>query len=92
MNILVTGACGFIGSHLVEKLVKSDEKWYHMITKFIKDHNIIYKDYEGGIIEMSKNVVQCIVCNDTAGTKLLNHRRKSDLYKKDMEMFVHDRV
>ena len=22
MNILVTGACGFIGSHLVEKLVK----------------------------------------------------------------------
>ena len=24
MNILVTGACGFIGSHLVEKLVKEN--------------------------------------------------------------------
>ena len=24
MNILVTGACGFIGSHLVEKLVKKN--------------------------------------------------------------------
>ena len=24
MNILITGACGFIGSHLVEKLVKEN--------------------------------------------------------------------
>ena len=31
MNILVTGACGFIGSHLVEKLVKKG----HSVSAFI---------------------------------------------------------
>ena len=31
MNILVTGACGFIGSHLVEELVRQN----HKVTAFV---------------------------------------------------------
>ena len=43
MNILVTGACGFIGSHLVEKLVKNYDsvKAVQSIDFTVRDGEIV---------------------------------------------------
>ena len=74
--------------YLVDKLVTDDEKWLHKITKFIALHNKRYENYPKGILEMSKVVLQCIVCNDTAGTKLRNHSQKAELYIHDLKRYA----
>tara|TARA_Y100000593_G_C4310438_1_gene338077 strand:+ start:1720 stop:2835 length:1116 start_codon:yes stop_codon:yes gene_type:complete len=73
--------------YLIEHLVVDDEKWHSKITKFVSDHNEIYKGFEQGLTEAAKVVVQTIVCNDTAGTKMHNHTHKSGLYKQDIKKY-----
>ena len=49
MRILVTGACGFIGSHLVEKLIKNNYKTVDALTltfRVLKYHHPEIPDYK----------------------------------------------
>lgn len=69
MNFLVTGGCGFIGSHLVDELVKqnhtvvvidnlsseSNEKFYYNESPLVSYHHIDILDYEK-ILPLFKNI------------------------------------
>ena len=76
MKILVTGACGFIGSHLVEKLVKKK------ITKLKLSLSIILEGSNGWLDNIDKNIIKDleIVSGDIRDQEfVLNNSKKIDI-------------
>jgi NAD dependent epimerase/dehydratase len=74
MNILVTGACGFIGSHLVEKLVKKG----HNVSAFTF-YNA--RGLNGWIDNLDKKIIKNIniISGDIRDHDfLINHSKKKD--------------
>ena len=74
MNILVTGACGFIGSHLVEKLVKRG----HNVSAFTF-YNA--RGFNGWIDNLDKRIIKSIniISGDIRDQDfLVNHSKKKD--------------
>ena len=74
MNILVTGACGFIGSHLVEKLVKRG----HNVSAFTF-YNA--RGFNGWIDNLDKRIIKSIniISGDIRDHDfLVNHSKKKD--------------
>ena len=72
MNILVTGACGFIGSHLVEKLVKRG----HNVSAFTF-YNA--RGSNGWIDNLDKRIIKSIniISGDIRDQDfLVNHSKK----------------
>ena len=75
MNILVTGACGFIGSHLVEKLVKKG----HSVSAFIF-YNA--RGLNGWIDNVDQKIVRAqYISGDIRGHDfLITHSKKMQFY------------
>ena len=71
MNILVTGSCGFIGSHLVEKLVKEN----HNVRAFTY-YNA--RNSNGWLDNIDKKVLKYldIVSGDIRDNEFLNQQTK----------------
>ena len=75
MNILVTGACGFIGSHIVEKLIKKN----YNVTAFTFYNS---KGSNGWLDTIEKNVLKNlkIVSGDIRDHEfLVNNSKKIDI-------------
>ena len=74
MNILVTGACGFIGSHLVERLVKKG----HNVKAFTFYNP---RGLNGWLDTLDKNITKevKIISGDIRDHDfLINHSKKID--------------
>ncbi len=74
MNILVTGACGFIGSHLIEKLVKKG----HRVSAFTF-YNA--RGFNGWVDNIDKQILKeiDIISGDIRDHDfLINHSKKKD--------------
>ena len=55
MNILVTGAAGFIGYHLITELSKNKKNNIYGLDSLLLDENIIYKNKRLKILLKNKN-------------------------------------
>ena len=76
MNILVTGACGFIGSHLVERLVKKG----HNVRAFTFYNP---RGLNGWIDTLDKNIIKevKIISGDIRDHDfLINHSKKFGIF------------
>ena len=82
MNILVTGACGFIGSHLVEKLVKQN----HNVKAFTFYNS---RNSHGWLDNVDKKILNelHLVSGDIRDYEFLYNNTKKIDSKKDLIAF-----
>lgn len=82
MNILVTGAAGFIGSHLVEKLIK-DENFVVGVDNF---HNFYSEDIKiKNILEITN---QTDILNEILSKRGRDEKIKDLIFKMNSDKFV----
>jgi len=70
--------------HLIKKLVKN-RQLKAKIKRFIKFHNNVFKKDRHWRDKAAKCVIQTILANDIAGTKMRNFRLMSERYKEDLK-------
>jgi len=83
-NILITGGAGYIGSHVIEKLIKRKKKVFivdNLVTGYKKLINKKAKFYKLNILKTKK--LRNIILKNKINTKLLKDSKL--LSKKDRE-------